>query len=56
MATWDQIIEDPAFQELPTSGQAYVRQQWYDTTVLPDLKATGMDEENLNALRTKHLT
>ena len=56
MATWDQIIEDPAFQELPTSGQSYVRQQWFDSTVLPELKATGIDEANLNALRTKHIT
>ena len=53
MATWDQIIEDPAFQELPTSGQAYVRQQWFDTTVLPELKATGLDEVNLNNLRNQ---
>ena len=53
MATWDQIIEDPAFQELPTSGQAYVRQQWFDTTVLPELKAPGLDEVNLNNLRNQ---
>lgn len=56
MATWEQIIEDPAFGDLPTSAQADIRRDWYDLNVLPGLRETGIDEANLGLIRQKDIT
>ena len=56
MATWEQIIADPVFQDLDTSSQATIRQEWYDSTVLPALVATGVNRDAINAVRQKDIT
>ena len=52
-ATWDDIIKDPEFQDLPLAGQREIRARWFDKVVAPDLKKDGIDAENLNAYRQK---
>ena len=53
---WADVIKDPDFSDLDTSGQNRIRQTWVDAHYVPKLKEAGISNDAVDELRTEAIS